>query len=313
MVNPFKISAWTRIARPEYLPIVLLLFATGTAAGALDARSFDLVRALLACGCLLLIQLAAMLTNEHFDYPGDVLARETARFSGGSRVLVTGALSHEEVLRGVVVSVALLGALSGILLATSPTGVRTATLLVLTFTLALGLGHSAPPVRLSHRGMGEINAAFTHTVLPALTGWVVQGGPAADPLPWLVAMPAFCALFAARTLAGIPDVQADAATGRRTYAVAFGARGAAIIAMCGVAAACTGGVLLWQDRIVSGWYARVYLATIPHALLLVWQTAAVVRSGSGDRPLDGLILNALLFTLWFGLIPFAYFVKLVGS
>lgn len=308
-----KATAWFRAVRPEYLPIVLLMFGAGAAAGALDARTFDTVRALLALGCLALIQLAAMLTGEHFDYPGDILNRHAGRFSGGSRVLVTGALSHDEVLRGVVVAVALLGAASGWLLALSPHDIRIPLMVTVTLGLALALGHTAPPARLSHRGFGEINAAFMHGIYPVLLGWVVMGAAASDPLPWLVGMPAFCAMFAARTVAAIPDIHPDAGANRRTYALVFGARGAAVIASVAVLAAVVGGVLLWGDRIVSGHYGMAYLLTIPHAAVLVWQIALAARRDEADPRMDGVIVSALMFALWFGLIPFAYFVHLVRA
>jgi len=306
-----KASAWFRIARLEYLPVVLLMFGAGAAAGALYTHAFDTTRALLASGCLVLIQLAAMLTGEHFDYPGDILNRHAGRFSGGSRVLVTGALSHDEVLRGVVVAVALLGAVSGWLLALSPHAIRVPLMVTVTLGLELALGHTAPPLRLSHRGFGEINAAFMHGIYPALLGWLTMGGRPADPLPWLVGMPAFCAMFAARTVAAIPDIHPDSGAGRRTYALIFGARGAVGIATVALIAACVGGLLLWRDRIVSGHYGMAYLLTIPHAAVLAWQTARAARRDDADPRMDGVIVSALLFALWFGLIPFAYFVHLV--
>lgn len=306
-----KPSAWLRAARLELYPIVFLMVGAGAAAGALDARAFDATRALLAWACLFLIQLAAVLTNEHFDYPGDAVNRNPGRFSGGSRVIVAGALTHEEILRGVAIAIALLGAASGLLLAVSPHEARIPTLVLLALGVALGLGHTAPPLKLSHRGFGEINAAFTHGILPALTGWVTQGGAVADPLPWLVAMPAFCACLAHRTLCGIPDIRADGAVKRRTYAVTFGARGATGVAVFAALAASLAGVLLWQDGIITGAYGAATLVTIPHALALSWVAISRVRAGADEPRMDGTLLNALLFTLWFGLIPFAYFVELV--
>ncbi len=306
-----RISAWVRAVRAEYMPFVVLMFGAGAAAGALEARAFDLPRAFFACASLLLIHVAAALTNEHFDYPGDIVNRSPGRFSGGSRTLVTGAMTHDAVVRGAAIAIAALGAASGLLLALTPHALRMPTLALLVLGLALGLGYSAPPVRLCQRSLGEISAAFGLGVFPALTGWVTQGGTRTDPLPWLIAMPAFCALLAFRTLAGIPDIRADEAVRRRTYAVVFGPRGAAGIAAAAAIAASLGGILLWQDRIVSGWYGAVYLATVPHALWLAGTALAVVRRPESARPMDGVLLNGLLFALWFGLIPFACFARLV--
>ena len=306
-----KPAAWLRAARLEFHPVVLLMLGAGAAAGALDARSFDPLRALLAWACLFLIQFAAVLTNEHFDFPGDMANHSAGRFSGGSRVIVTGALTHDEVLRAVAISIALLGAASGLLLAVTPHEARITTLVLIALGVALGLGHTAPPLKLGHRGFGEINAAFTLGTFPALAGWVTQGGAVADPTPWLISMPAFCALLGSRTLAGIPDIRADLTLARRTYAVIFGARGAAAVAVFAFLAASLAGVLLWQDRIVSGHFGTAYLVTVPHAAVLSWLVIAGVRGGSDVRRLDGILLHSLLFTLWFGLIPCVYFMRLV--
>jgi 4-hydroxybenzoate polyprenyltransferase len=175
---------------------------------------------------------------------------------------------------------------------------------------ALSLGHTAPPLKLGHRGFGEINRAFTLTTFPALLGWVSQGGAAADPLPWLISMPAFCALLGTRTLAGIPDRVADAAVGRKTYAVIFGPGGAVAVGVIALLCASLAGVLLWSDGIIPGWPGLVFFATIPHALALSGAVVVRARTGNLDRPLDGILLGALAFSLWFGLIPFVHFVGL---
>ena len=297
--------------RLEFLPFTALMLGAGAAAGAVHARSFDAALALLAFVCLFLIQLAAVLTNEHFDFPGDRINRNPGRFSGGSRVIVTGALSHEEILRAVAVAVALLGACSGLLLALSPHETRVTTLVLIALAATLGLAHTAPPLKLSHRALGEINAAFTLGVLPSVIGWVTQGGALGDSLPWLIAMPMFCALLCARTLAGIPDIQADTAVRRRTYAVVFGTRGAAGIGIFSALAASLAGVLLWQDRIITGWPGVAFLVTVPHALALVATLVPLLRAPEHERPMDGILVNALLYASWFGLIPLLYFARLV--
>ena len=306
-----KHAAWLRAARLESHVIVVLVFGACVAAGALDARSLDATRALLAYVCVFLLLLAGTLSAEHFDHPGDRINDNAGRWSGGSRVLVTGALTQEQVLRSVAVAIALVGAASGLLLAISPPGIRIPVLALFALGATLSLGHTAPPLKLGHRGFGEINAAITHATFPALVGWVSQGGAVSDPLPWLISMPAFCAWLGARTLAGIPDRQADAAVRRRTYAVIFGPRGAAAVALIAIFGASIAGILLWSDRIVSGWFGMAFLATVPHALALAGGVISRMRAGAGGHRMDAILLGALLFTWWFGLIPFAYYVRLV--
>ncbi len=289
---------------------MVLAYGTGTAAAALDAGAFDWLRALLGYACVAFIQFASVLTNEHFDYPDDMLRRKAGPFSGGSRVIVTGALTQDDVLRGIAVSVALLGAASGLLLAVLPHELRIAVLVMVAAGAILGLGHSAPPLGLSRRGFGEINIAFTHATFPLLFGWAIQGGSRADPLPVLVSMPAFWALFSARTIAGLPDARAMASARRRSYAVIFGPAPAAGLAAFGAAAASAAGILLWRDQIVSGWLGAAFLLMIPTAGVLIKALVSFMRSPGHDRDIDGALLVAFVLTLCAGLIPFAYFVRL---
>jgi 4-hydroxybenzoate polyprenyltransferase len=140
-----------------------------------------------------------------------------------------------------------------------------------------------------------------------LVGWVGQGGDWRDPLPYLVSMPVFCAVFAANTVAGIPDHAADASVNKRSYSVIFGPTRAAFIASFAAAAASIGGITLWMDGIVAGKFGLAFFLTVPHALALAVVLARFARSDNHDRRIDSIMVNALNFIVWFGLIPFVYF------
>jgi 1,4-dihydroxy-2-naphthoate octaprenyltransferase len=66
-------SAWCAALRlPFFVPSVLL-YATGALAGARDGGSLDWLRALLGLAPVLLVQAAAILTNEAFDADHDAV------------------------------------------------------------------------------------------------------------------------------------------------------------------------------------------------------------------------------------------------
>jgi 1,4-dihydroxy-2-naphthoate polyprenyltransferase len=302
-----KPAAWLRVARLQFFPVVFFVFGAGAIAASLRTGVFEWTRFISAYLCLFLIELATILTNEHFDYQSDARNKNAGPFTGGSRMIVRGVLSHDEVLRAVTFAVIALGAVSGVLLSQTPREQHWPTFVLTVLGVVLGLGYTAPPLKLSYRGYGEITVAFTHGTYAMLFGWVTQGGDWRNPLPYLLSMPVFCAVLATNTLAGIPDRAADASVGKRSYGVIFGPASAAIIAALAALAASAAGVTLWSDGIVPGRFGLVFWLTVPHALALAVVLARFARSGRFDRRIDAILVNALSFILWFALIPFAYF------
>ncbi|HEX5131717.1 MAG TPA: prenyltransferase [Candidatus Krumholzibacteria bacterium] len=298
---------WIRAARPGFFPIALLMYASGVFAGARHAGALDWLPALLGYLCVLLAQAAAGFTNEHFDHSGDAHNQNASRFTGGSRVLVDKLLTHEDLLKASAASVVALGAASALLLATTPHTLRVPLTIATALGIALALAYTAPPLKLGSRGFGELTVAFTHTTLVLLFGWTIQGGSPTAQVPFLVAMPAFWALLALRTLAGIPDVPADRATGRRTYAVIFGPAQAAGIAAFAALAAGTAGILLWRDGILRGLPGVLAVAAAAHGVVLAVMLARYIRSGAGVRRIGQLLGVATAFVLWYGLIPLLRF------
>ncbi len=306
--------AWFRVARLQFYPMVIFVYGAGAIAAALAGGAFDWTRALLAYACLFLIEFATVLTNEHFDYEGDLRNRNASPFTGGSRMLVVGALRRQEVQRAATGAIVVLLAAAGLLLFRTPADQRLPVAVLVVLGAVLGLGYTAPPLKLSYRGYGEIVVSFTHSTYAMLFGWVSQGGDWHDPLPYLVSMPVFCAVFAANTVAGIPDHAADASVNKRSYSVIFGPTRAAFIASFAAVAASVGGITLWMDGLVPGSFGLVFFLTVPHALALAFVLTRFARSGNYDRRIDSIMINALNFIMWFGLIPFAYFLwRLRGS
>jgi 1,4-dihydroxy-2-naphthoate octaprenyltransferase len=301
-------SAWCAALRlPFFVPSVLL-YATGALAGARDGGALDWLRALLGLAPVLLVQAAAILTNEAFDADHDAANPHRGRFNGGSGVVAEGRLAREALLKGIAVALVLLGLFSGVLLATAPTAQRGAVVALVALAAVLGVGHTAPPLRIADRGVGELNVAFTHTLLPMAFGWVLQGAPFARPEPGLIAMPAFCALLAARSLAGIPDTGADRAAGRRSYSVIFGPSQAAGVATAMAVAAAIGGALLGWDGLVGGIEGAAMLPAGVLALSLAVRAGVRARRG-GDDP-AGLPLGLSAWVvLVYAALPLVFFVR----
>jgi 1,4-dihydroxy-2-naphthoate octaprenyltransferase len=280
------------------------MYGTGAFAAARHAGALSWLAGLLGCACLFLMQTASAYTTEHFRRANTPLHR-------GAHAAPEDALAHNDLLKGIAASIVLLGAASGLLLAVSPVALRLPITVMTALGLGLGLGHSAPPLKLSYRGFGEINVAFTHTTFALLLGWMLQGGDVTEQVPHLLAVPAFWAVMAARTVAGIPRAAADKLARRKTYAVIFGPAPAAGLAIFAALAASTASILLWRDGIVRGSIGALSLIATAHGLVLAVVLIRFIRSGATARAIPAILSLSTSFTLWFGFIPFLRFLRAI--
>lgn len=297
-----KATAWLKAMRLQFYPMTWLAYTVG----ALAAFPVDGVfgNSLFWIGylCLFLGEVATVLINEVMDFPSDRNNRFFSPFTGGSRVLVEGLLSLRELRIGIVVALA--GALAGSawLLTLTPAS-TSAVVSVLGVMAILAIGYTAPPLKLCYRGLGELDVAFTHSIVVILCGYVFLGGAWNDAQPWLLSLPLLLAIMPSITLSGIPDAEADAAAGKRTLAVRLGQRGALMVCLIFTLLA-AGAALTWQImNLVGGAFAGIAYVVIPHAALLSWLLLKRIESGKPPGRIDGLMAASLTYVLWFGLFP----------
>ncbi|CAM4039581.1 prenyltransferase [Vreelandella rituensis] len=258
--------------------------------------------------CLFLLEVATVLTNDVIDLPSDRQNRFYSTFTGGSRVLVEGLLSQRELRTGILVSLLGFVAASAWLLSQTPGSAGSITLVLVVLTI-LTLGYTAAPLKLSYRGLGELDVAVTHSIGVLLSGYVIFAGDWYDALPWLLSLPLLLAIMPAITLAGIPDLEADAAVAKRTLAVRLGRRGALGLAL-GFTLASASVALVWHLLgIAEGAYGGIAYVVVPHAALLAFwlyrqrgKTELSENSSVSSR-IDGLMGVSLGYVLWFGLFP----------
>ena len=262
-----KMGAWIRISRLQFYPMVIITYGVGAAIAA-RSGTFRLDWCVLGWLCLFLMELATVMTNEYFDHESDAVNRNAGPFTGGSRMLIDGPLTFPAVRRAILTVLVLLCVVAAILLVSLPEDRRLEVGLWLALGIVLGIGYTAPPLKLSYRGLGEIDVAFTHSAYVILVGYVIQTGISSDPLPWIVSIPSFLAVLSANTLAGIPDHAADASVSKRSCSVVVGHRNAAFIAIIAALAAATTGVWLWRSGVVGGRVGMVFVLSAAHAIAL---------------------------------------------
>jgi len=297
-----RLFAWLAALRLQFYPMTWIAYTVGALAAVVD-QPLSRAPYLLGYLTLFLIEAGTVFLNDWFDFDSDRRNLNAGPFTGGSRVLVDGRLGRPAMRKGItLVLLAAVGALLA-LLASAPAGsVVVITVLYAVFA-GLALVYTVPPLKLSHRGWGELDVALTHSAGAILAGYVAQGGAWQDSLPWLLALPLGVAILPAILLAGCPDRTADQAAAKRTLVVLVGKRRTARLAMTGavVAPALATVLSLLQPDLAAlmGWSAA---GGALHGLVLWRRLRHFTRDPMPER-IDGTIVLALTFTLWFCVPP----------
>ena len=266
------LKRWLVAARLPFLTgSVLPVVAATAAVWWADGRLHRPVCALAAVVGVALIHLGANLANDYFDHRSgaDEANRWVTPFSGGSRVIQEGILGAGAVRAGALVCLGA-GAACGVGLWLT-TGVHAVAIIGLV-GVALAWCYTSPPLRLVHRGLGEPTIFVCFGLLPVLGAEAVQRGAVSLAVGW-VGLPAGLLITAVLWVNEFPDVESDAAAGKRTLVVRLGTRRAAAaygLLVGGAYVSVLVGVMAgWMP-----WAALVVLLTAP----LSWRAVRLLRA-----------------------------------
>jgi 1,4-dihydroxy-2-naphthoate octaprenyltransferase len=214
-------------------------------------------------------------SNDYFDLDADRANSTPTRWSGGSRVLLSGAVAPRVALAASagLGSAALIAAC---MLAARPDSPRLVLPLAL-LIIVLSWFYSAPPLRLLSRGLGEATTAFVVTLLTPLFGFYVQSG-SFRPLLFLACLPLSFLQFSMLLTIELPDAAGDATQGKRTLVVR---RGAAWAARCSAAILALTFVSL-PILFMVGLPPRIALFAALPAPLGLWQALRLSRGAYRD-------------------------------
>jgi 1,4-dihydroxy-2-naphthoate octaprenyltransferase len=215
-----RLCAFLRLGRPKFLIGGLLLYALGAALAWSDGARCNWDRYAWGQAIITSTQLMTHYANDFFDLAADRANVTPTRWSGGSRVLPSGTLSPKVALAAALV----LGgcALSASILTSARARNAPLTLPLALLIIALSWAYSAPPLRLSSHGFGELTTALVVTLLTPLLGFYLQNG-ALRLLPVLASLPLCGLQFAMLLTIELPDAAGDRAIGKRTLVVRHGA------------------------------------------------------------------------------------------
>ncbi len=205
--NPF--ARYFAATRPAFFGASILACLIGFAVARRDGIGFDAATAWVALFSAVLAHAGVNVLNDFYDIDTD--AQNTGRiypYTGGSRFIQNGVLSAQQTRNfgfGLFFAVLLAGLW---LMLHSGFGL----LYIGLAGLLIGWAYSAPPLRLSSRGLGELCVAAGFLLVSVGADFVQRKGFSADPLIAAVSY----ALLVANLLyiSQFPDRVADAAAGK---------------------------------------------------------------------------------------------------
>lgn len=263
--------------RPKFFPASLLPVLAGSAWGFQVVGQFDAPVFLLALLATLCVHAGSNVLNDVGDDLGGTDRRNDDRiypYTGGSQFIQAGIMSSNAMARWGV-SLLALAAIAGLLLLLIKGE------MILWFGLAgvsLAVLYSLGPVRLSSIGVGELAVGVAFGVIPVVgAAWLQSGLINANVI--IFSFPISAWVAAILLINEVPDVAADAATGKRTLPVRLVLGGTA---------------LLYAGIHVFAAAAAVWLTVrggLPPAapvlplllLLLSWRAVGAIRKGVADR------------------------------
>jgi 1,4-dihydroxy-2-naphthoate octaprenyltransferase len=199
----------------------LLLYILGVLISGEMGYDIDLTRAVFGYLVFMPAHLSVSYSNDLFDVDADKY-NEGSAFSGGSGVLQRRPELKKAAL---IISVSLIA--SSIILSIVFTFAYSISPLFIGLVVLgslLGWFYTAPPLKLSYRGFGEISTAATVGVLVPLYGFIASSGTLDPSLIYLLfpmALSGFVFILNVQT----PDVEADIKGGKNTWVMALGRKG----------------------------------------------------------------------------------------
>lgn len=302
-----RINPWIKAIRLQFYPMTFFAYGIGAFTASELTGSFDLLVFLLGYILLFLIEVVVVFSNEYHDRETDKLNRFYSPFSGGSRVLVDGLISERAIKKAIRNLILVCSAIAVLVAYLSPAAFYVPmSMIAVLFIVAIS--YTAPPLKFSYNGWGEIVVGFTHSFAVVVCGFVFQGGNIGNVSPWILGLPLFLSIIPAIIMSGIPDFYADKQAGKGTLAVRLGKNSATYLAGFFVLLSIVLTIFLKESGYLGHAYGNVIYLALLHALLLLRMLYKFIRTEKKPNRIDGIMAISLLYIMWFALVPF---VKLI--
>lgn len=263
--------------RPKFFPASVLPVLTGTAWGVMVSGRFDIAAFTLALIATVFVHAGSNVINDVGDESGGTDRLNTKRiypYTGGSRFIQNDIIDLSGMVRlGIcLLAIATLAGLMLILMRGA---------MILAFGLvgiALGVLYSVGPFRLSSIGLGELAVAMAFGVIPVTGAAWLQSG-VVDGAAILFSIPISAWVAAILIINEVPDIEADAATVKRTLPVRLGNSGTAVLHIATNIIAAAAILLLTAKQ-----FLPLVAVLVPIGLLIIaLKAAATIRRGLPNR------------------------------
>lgn len=222
-----KIIAYLLELRAGILPTTILPVLLGAAMARHDGKITAVYTLLQVVLGFCFVHLATNVINDYFDDEDGTDRINTGYigpFSGGSRLLQKGMLSRKEVFYEAV----MLFLISDCFMIYATLSAGLFVFLMYLITVFSGIFYSAPPLRMSRTGFGELLVAVNLGPVVTLTSYYAMAG-AMNWSVFFISLPAGLLTAAFVIIAEFPDYIADKKTGKKNLVVRFGAGKAGLI------------------------------------------------------------------------------------
>jgi len=204
---------WILAARPKTLPASIAPVMIGTAMAYGDGIH-HFPTALLCLLCAMLIQIGTNLANDYFDFKKGADTRER---KGPTRVTQAGLIAPGHVLAATILTFALAGLLSWILVQRGGTPI----LIIAVLSIISGFLYTAGPKPLGYIGLGDI-FVFIFFGLVAVSGTYYVQSYEINLAVLLAGFGPGLLSTAILAVNNLRDIDSDKKSGKRTLAVRFG-------------------------------------------------------------------------------------------
>ena len=211
------VSKIVTLGRFQFILGGFMFFCAGALFALLLNAEFSLTKFIMGYAALFAAHLSVSYSNDYFDVEVDKV-KEPTRFSGGSGILV-----KNPELRKFSKNFALALIAFSVILATVTTVIFNLPLsfflLILSGNL-LGWFYSAPPLKLSYRGLSEFSTVLTGFIIPGIGYVILMGKLDLNFLIFVIPLMLYELLFIINV--EIPDMEADSSGGKKTLIVVYG-------------------------------------------------------------------------------------------
>jgi 1,4-dihydroxy-2-naphthoate octaprenyltransferase len=213
-----KLWDMIRLGRPHFLIGGVLLYSYGALIAALSGAKATPESFILGYLVLFFGQLSVSYSNDYFDMGVDRHKKRTL-FSGGSGILQKDP-SLAVFAKGFALALILLS-MTAALISVMFFGFSQSFILLAAVGNLLGWYYTAPPLRLSYRGLGELSNMIAAGVIMPAAGYLTASGRL-DVLFFLSSIPLLFYGLVFILSVEVPDIEEDAAGGKKTWATNIG-------------------------------------------------------------------------------------------